>query len=722
MAFDDYKITENDENTTGVVSQPDTLTGTVQQNKAVFDALPRLIIDRLNSLIDAIQAQASAAELGAAPFEGVEATTVQAALQALQTNLNQYGQDMAADGAGSVGVTPFPGVEAATAQGALEALQDNINALKALLLSEAGAEQVGVTPFPGVASTLLQDALEELQSEIDDINAGLLPDYSVTWDKLSQDIVDAINAPGSGSLLTITFDETFEGLPYTLTGNGESYSGTVPETLTEVCSLQKADADYLLTVTDVANDESWTRTIHTEDWFTSLAVSIAPFAATITVTCPAGSTVTCAKGETTLQQTATSGTAVFTVGETGTWTITATLDGETASGEVVISADGDSKSIELAYVTICAVAWEMSNSSTACARVTPENDPANLVNKAIGTEPVPAVGTGAGSSPFDDILPWSGMYECNVNTSGVETAKKGESGFSRSTADVMIWIPQFWYKVADSGGKRYFYIADRATDGFALHPGSGQYVSRYTAASGYQSKTGVAPLANITRAQARSGAAGKGANWCQYDFAAYCAVILLYLVEYADWDSQSTVGRGYADGNSSAINNGGTDAMTYHTGRASGTDGKTAVQYRGIENPWGNVFQWVDGINFTERQVRICTDPDDFADDTNTGYTAVGVTLPSSGWIKGLGLSSAFPWAMLPDENGGSDSTYIPDYVGSDTGWRVLRVGGSWDSGSDAGLLYFNANNTSSNSNANIGARLIVSQNYSLRRLFHTAW
>jgi len=32
-------------------------------------------------------------------------------------------------------------------------------------------------------------------------------------------------------------------------------------------------------------------------------------------------------------------------------------------------------------------------------------------------------------------------------------------------------------------------------------------------------------------------------------------------------------------------------------------------------------------------------------------------------------------------------------------------VGGNWNNGSNAGLFYFNANNTSSNTSGNIGAR-----------------
>jgi len=46
--------------------------------------------------------------------------------------------------------------------------------------------------------------------------------------------------------------------------------------------------------------------------------------------------------------------------------------------------------------------------------------------------------------------------------------------------------------------------------------------------------------------------------------------------------------------------------------------------------------------------------------------------------------------------------------VNSNTGWRVLMVGGNYGNGSNAGLFYFNANNSSSNANSNIGARLLV--------------
>lgn len=355
-------------------------------------------------------------------------------------------------------------------------------------------------------------------------------------------------------------------------------------------------------------------------------------------------------------------------------------------------------------VHIFGVSWA-KGTSTALSRLTKANDPNGHVTENISSEPNPAVGTGAGSSPFDNYAPWNGMEEYNIVNNAV-SYKKGQSGFSRTGNDTVVYIPEFYFKIVESGGKTYFYVADKATSGFTKHPGSGKYVGRYNTGSGYVSKSGLSPLTNITRSAARTGSKNKGSKWSQYDYASWCAVWLLYLVEFADFDSQSAIGRGNVDSGSKK-NTGGTDSMTYHTGRASGSDGSTQVQYRGIEDPWGNVYEWIDGINFNSRAAYICTNPANYADDTQSNYTAAGVTLASSGWIKDIGFSSSFPWAFLPDTVGGSETTYIPDYLYSDAGWCVLYVGGGYDDGSDAGLFCFDAYDTSSDADSDIGARLL---------------
>ena len=68
----------------------------------------------------------------------------------------------------------------------------------------------------------------------------------------------------------------------------------------------------------------------------SYTVSLTFFSATITVTVDSGATVVLKKGGVTLQTKTSTGTAVFTVTETGTYTVEATKSGKTASGTVSV--------------------------------------------------------------------------------------------------------------------------------------------------------------------------------------------------------------------------------------------------------------------------------------------------------------------------------------------------------------------------------------------------
>ena len=428
---------------------------------------------------------------------------------------------------------------------------------------------------------------------------------------------------------------------------------------------------------------------------------------TLTVTIDSGSTVKAVNGSTTLTATS-SGTAKFYLPNTGAWSVTATKNGETATGSVACSSY-TGYTLELSYVKVFGVCWNYNAQSTALTRLKKSTDPNGLVNVDITTNPSPAVGTGAGSSPFDNYLPWSGMDEYNIINNAV-SYKKGQSGFSRSNYDTVVFIPEYYFRIIDDAAnkKRYFYIADKAKSGFTKHPGSGKYVGRYNTISGYYSKTGSQPLANMTRATARTNSKNKGSKWGQYDFASWCAVWLLYLVEFADWNSQATIGVGICNG-SSMSNTGGTDGMSYHTGTAaSSRTANGAVQYRNIENPYGNIWEWIDGVNFSDGTVYVCTTPANYVDDTTAGYTNAGTKVQSNGFIKAIGLSSAAPWAFFPTEVGGSETIYIPDYAIYGSGWRVLMVGGDYgNSAGNVGLFYFLASHASSGSSSSVGARLL---------------
>ena len=516
--------------------------------------------------------------------------------------------------------------------------------------------------------------------------------------------VGEVDAPASGgSRITLMFASDFVGQAWTLKGGGETYTGTVDSSLTASVSVLGINTTYTLSC--VLDGVTYTTEVTTKAYYTALSVNLEKFQSTITVTVDSGSTVTATLGSTVLTKTS-NGTAVFTVGKAGTWAIKATKGDQTAEGTVSITASGQSKALTLSYANVFGVVWDTSNSSTALTRLTPETDPYGLVTKSVTTEPVPAAGSGSGSSPFDAFLPWNGMKECNLDASGTVTAWKGDSSFARTNNYTMVFVPEFYVAAKRNGTKQYFYVSDKPKTGMTKHPGSGKYVGRYHTNSNGYSATGYYPYANMTRSTARNKAKSVGSKFHLYDFATYCAIIFLYIVEFADWDCQNKIAYGRANGQSSAVTSGKTDTMVYHTGTAGSriSDGAAAMQYRWVENLWGNVFQWVDGFNANGKTAYYCTDPSKYADDTATGYTKIG-TLPASGYIKDLTVTDN--GLLIPKTSGGSETTYVPDYVYSSSGWRVLYVGGGWGSGTYAGLLYFFASNTSSYSSSSVSARLL---------------
>ena len=386
-----------------------------------------------------------------------------------------------------------------------------------------------------------------------------------------------------------------------------------------------------------------------------------------------------------------------------------------AGSNYTSSAQGYYVRVE-SLTSVFGVSWDSSNPSTALTRLTKANDPNKLVTVDITTEPVPAVGTGSGSSPFDSYMPWMGMEECTLNNAtGKVSSKKGDPGFKRTSIDrpVMVKIPEFYYKIERVGSIFRYYIADGPVDGLSLHPGSGDnYLARYEAGEASSgtlgfilaSYSGTTPSVSKTRSTFRDYARNMASGFQLRDIAAWCAYDLLYLVEYADWDGQKKIAQGLVN-NPSVNKTGLTDAMVYHTGRANSSD-NSAVQYRWIENPWGNVSEFIDGINVYGQSVYICTDPEIYTDDTDTNYPYSNIKLPTSGWIKGLGFSSVFPWAFIPNANGGSSISYIPDYTYSGPEWKVLNAGGHITSKQEAGLFFFHAGVTSSGTSNKVGARL----------------
>ena len=413
--------------------------------------------------------------------------------------------------------------------------------------------------------------------------------------------------------------------------------------------------------------------------------------ATLTITAPVGATVTVSKdGKSKPSKVAATGTVVFKGLEAGTWTITITQGTDTATETVDIKADYQA---EISFAKIYGISRDITAASPAWART----------DDAVGKAATASIGTTAGSSDFDSCYPWSGIVR--------ETL---------STGDVMVKIPKFWFRRYREGNIEYIKIADKAATGFTLHPAFKHggvecdhiYVGAYKTSSNNKSVTGATPQANQTRATMRNNAKNKGAGWSLIDIAALSAIQMLMLVEVTTNNTQSAIGRGYCDGNSAARKTGSCDSVANLTGRPAGTNGKTDVVWRGIEGLWGNVWEWVDGINWNDGTYYVCNDPSKYADDTATNYTALsfkGATNWSSSYITEEGLDTGDnEHVMLPAAAGsGSVSTYDCDACWSSKGWIVFARGGVWLDGSACGLFTAYLYRASSHSSMSFSSRLL---------------
>lgn len=333
---------------------------------------------------------------------------------------------------------------------------------------------------------------------------------------------------------------------------------------------------------------------------------------------------------------------------------------------------------------------DFTNMATT-SKCTRTDDAANFA------DPQPAVAGGTGSSPFDSIMPWAGMVRSTDPNAGEVVA-----------------IPKFYYKWETDGTKATgLKISMEKKPGFSTSPthadrgdGKGErdfvYVGRYHSCSTNKSTTGQMPKVNVNRSDALTAAHSLDSTVWQFDFATRVTIWMLYLVEFADWDSQTKIGYGCGN-NNSAENVGASDSMQYHTGtmQANRTDYGVGVQYRNIEGLWDNVLDWMDGCYYSSSGMSVILNPNSFSDTENG--TVIG--MPSNGYSTAFAVSD---WAIHPNSTaGGSSSTGSCDYWYSSSSYPCLCCGGHYIRYEGRGLFHVYYGEVSKVSSL-IGFRVIV--------------
>ena len=230
----------------------------------------------------------------------------------------------------------------------------------------------------------------------------------------------------------------------------------------------------------------------------------------------------------------------------------------------------------------------------------------------------------------------------------------------------------------------------------------------------------------------------KSSNWHLDTIQSVAANQLLIAIEYGTFNTQSAIGLGIVNNSNSNSNNcssltGSTSAETFNTasGMASetiydvagtetpfNTNGKVAVSYRGMENPWGNIWKHVNGINIwgdgtmNGGQVYIA-DNFNFNESSHSGnYKSAGFTIANtSGYISAFGYGDEEnDWLFMPSETAGNSSLPVGDNLWCTSnlnGYRIALLGGDWANAYYAGDFFWYCSGNVGSTNRNVGGRLL---------------
>lgn len=332
-----------------------------------------------------------------------------------------------------------------------------------------------------------------------------------------------------------------------------------------------------------------------------------------------------------------------------------------------------------------------------------------------------AVGMTKGSSDWDSLKIFKDIKPC-VFTNGAVSYYLNPNDFTKKVdgtaatlsgaGDVMIEFSKFAYRIYRSGNYLYVSITNdpskvsadsgfkynafsRSSDGDRSKMYIGAYKG-YTNSGRLHSWSGYSPTVNQTIDTFRTQAQANGTGYQQFTFYQLTALQCLFLIKYGSLDSQTALGRGYVDGNSSSRTTGVGNTSGMYYGSTS------TVKFAGIEDFWGNVYDWIDGL-FCNSSRYILTSYKSF-NDKGSGYTSNGQEAPNlSGYIShAQGTTNT---GFIVKTTSGSDTTYFADY-----GWLgaycLPEFGGDWRSGSYAGAFSLDVDSSASDAKASIGARL----------------
>lgn len=471
--------------------------------------------------------------------------------------------------------------------------------------------------------------------------------------------------------------------------------------------------------------------------FVNTAISDAVFAASssakiiITVTPIAGVTATLTNrttGNTFTGSTDSNGVITINVNEFGVFDISYQSSGTVSSiSNITVSTPGQVYQIPATYATskTYTVEIDLSNSNPLTSVVYQDD----------------AVGMTKGSSNWDNEIIFKDIKPCVFKNGAVvyyldknDCTKKADGTSAKldgTDGDVMVEFPKFAYKIWKSNGKMYvsitndsaiasqndykYYAFSKNAEGDRDHFYWGAFKGSLNSDGNLQSIAGVAPTVSKTFKVFKSLAQNRGSGYTITSYFQLVALQCLYLIKYGNLNGQSALGQGIS-GRSSKMVTGGTTTFTlgqkmYYGSTSNNGSSSTYdtaklghVKFAGIEDFWGNIWEWIDGLT-TDSSYNIITNWDYDKVNSNSDFTTPsGLSGNSEGYVNYVAGTTESGFMGIKYK--GSSSTYFCDSCGLFSR-RILIFGSHWHADSGCGPFSLGAYGEDSTTADDVGARLM---------------
>lgn len=269
---------------------------------------------------------------------------------------------------------------------------------------------------------------------------------------------------------------------------------------------------------------------------------------------------------------------------------------------------------------------------------------------------------------------------------------------------VFVRIPRFWYKATETSTNIWkIGFSNRQQDSTWKEWDGNDLIGAYEGVvNGSQllSISGEPSTGSVSQIDFKSYARTNGVGYTLVKWKHHCIVGVLYYALYGNTNCQATIGSGT---NSYTKNTGLTNSLGMNDSSASATGNSGSINFLGLENWWGNKYEFIDNATFnhggTDYKFYIVEDDGSSREVQAHQYT--GTFYPTV-----MVFGEHLDLVMKPNTTSGTTSTGFCDrqYFSESSNQVVLRSASSSDA--DGGVACLFTNSSASYADAYIGSRL----------------